>query len=304
MGFPETRGRAKTLLNRYVSGDSGPPPAVFLDRLLDCAKRFGFDLDSMVFSYLLNSYVRANRIGDAVDCFNRMVEVEIYASVEYVNIVMTALVRRNMFEEARELYGTMLGRGVGDCATLNVMMRACLKEGKPEAAEEYFRKARGRGIAADAALGLFVRVLIRVWLWRDMKSCCELFSELLEVGLSPNTGVYTSMICDFRNVNNMEAAIELHQKMITEGIPCDVKTYIALINGLLRKGDLQSASDLYSKMLSKGITPDINTYTVLINGLCCKRQLEKARKTLEYMNRRRMTARVHIYTALIVGHFK
>ncbi|PRQ23748.1 putative tetratricopeptide-like helical domain-containing protein [Rosa chinensis] len=149
MGFPETRGRAKTLLNRYVSGDSGPPPAVFLDRLLDCAK----------------SYVRANRIGDAVDCFNRMVEVEIYASVEYVNIVMTALVRRNMFEEARELYGTMLGRGVGDCATLNVMMRACLKEGKPEAAEEYFRKARGRGIAADAALGLFVRVLIRVWLW-------------------------------------------------------------------------------------------------------------------------------------------
>ncbi|KAM2894653.1 hypothetical protein FF1_009864 [Malus domestica] len=137
-----------------------------------------------------------------------------------------------------------------------------------------------------------------------MGSARELFFELLQVGLSPNVAVYSSMISGFRSLNNVEAALDWHNRMIREGIPCDLKAYTTLIDGFLREGELQSATDLYSEMLQKGIVPDKRTYTVLINALRNKGQLENARKNFEDMNSRGMTPSVHSYNTLVAGNFK
>ncbi|KAM1525399.1 hypothetical protein ACFX10_009867 [Malus domestica] len=137
-----------------------------------------------------------------------------------------------------------------------------------------------------------------------MGSASELFFELLQVGLSPNVAVYSSMISGFRSLNNVEAALDWHNRMIREGIPCDLKAYTTLIDGFLREGELQSATDLYSEMLQKGIVPDKRTYTVLIDALRNKGQLENARKNFEDMNSRGMTPSVHIYNTLVAGNFK
>lgn len=138
MRSPETHGHARKLLNRYVSGDSDPSPVVFVDHLINCAKRFDFELDHRVFNYLLNAYIRANRIENAIDCFNAMICQDVIPWVPYMNILLTALVRRNMIGELRDLYNKMVLRGIyGDHFTVHVMVRACLKEGRVEEAEEY-----------------------------------------------------------------------------------------------------------------------------------------------------------------------
>ncbi|XP_024195989.1 pentatricopeptide repeat-containing protein At2g39230, mitochondrial [Rosa chinensis] len=303
MGFPETRGRAKTLLNRYVSGDSGPPPpAVLLDRLLDCAERFGFDFDSWVFSYLLNSYVRANRIGDAVDCFNRMVELEIYAGagVEYMNIVLTALVRRNMFEEARDLYGKMVERGVGgDCATLNVMMRACLKEGKPE---EYFRKARGRGIAADAAL--YDVAIGAVCKTPESSLALVLLAEMREMGWVPSARTYTSVIGACVKQGNMVEALRLKDEMVSSGESIDLVVATSLMKGYCAQGKLDAALDLFNMIMQDGLIPNRITHATVI-GCCCKNgNMERAYELYTKMKRMGILPDEFIVNHLVRGFLK
>ncbi len=42
---------------------------VFVEQLVECAERYGFESNSQVYSYLLSSYVRANKVTDAVGVF-------------------------------------------------------------------------------------------------------------------------------------------------------------------------------------------------------------------------------------------
>lgn len=144
---PETHGDAKHLLNKYVFGDSAPAAKVLVELLVECAERYGFKLsDSRVFNYLLISYVRANKITEAVECFRAMLEDGVVPWVPFVNVLLTAMIRRNMVEDAHRLFDEMAERRIyGDCYTLQVLMRACLKGGKFVEAERYFGQAVGRG---------------------------------------------------------------------------------------------------------------------------------------------------------------
>ena len=77
------------------------PLLFFLDHLIDTRKRFDFELNSRAFNYLLNSYVRVNRIDDAVACFSGMIERDIVPWIPFMNILLTTLIRRNLMDKAR-----------------------------------------------------------------------------------------------------------------------------------------------------------------------------------------------------------
>ena len=131
MGFPETQKLAKSLLAQCVFGDSAPAPPIFVHHLVQCANKFDFLLDSRLFNYLLDSYVRANRIEDAVLCYNRMIKFEsdIIPWVPYINILMAALLRRNMFGEIHELHNKMVYRGISGNLLYCTCDDACVLQG-------------------------------------------------------------------------------------------------------------------------------------------------------------------------------
>ncbi|MED6195514.1 hypothetical protein PIB30_038550 [Stylosanthes scabra] len=144
---PDTYGVLRSLLNNYVFADSSPTVRVLVEELVECSRRYNFESDSRVFNYLLNAYVRANKVTDAVECLRLMLEHDLVPWVPFMNILLTALVRRNMIRDTYSLYDEMVQRKIyGDCFTLHVLMRACLKEGKIEEAEMYFSQAKDRGL--------------------------------------------------------------------------------------------------------------------------------------------------------------
>ncbi|KAK9273046.1 hypothetical protein L1049_017853 [Liquidambar formosana] len=146
-GSSGTHRYARNLLNRYVRGDLGPMARVFVDHLIESSKRLDLEFDSQVFGYLLNSYVRAGQIEDAMACIDGMISNNVFPSVLYLNIVLAALVRENMIGRAQHLYNKMISRGFsGDCATIHVMIRGYLKEGKADEAEQCFREAKKEGL--------------------------------------------------------------------------------------------------------------------------------------------------------------
>ncbi|CAI0544575.1 unnamed protein product [Linum tenue] len=174
---PRTRRQAQYLLNQFASGDSGPTPCTVVDHLVQCPESFSLERDSLVFDYLLNSYVRAGRLDGAVDCLNSMVGHGVFPSVPFVNIVLSELVKSGMIREAHNAYYKMVANGMeGDGVTVKVMMRGCLKEGRDVEAMEFFVKAKEKGIGLDAvAYSICIQAVCRK---PDVKLACELLSEM------------------------------------------------------------------------------------------------------------------------------
>ncbi|KAE8687134.1 tRNA (cytosine-5-)-methyltransferase-like [Hibiscus syriacus] len=264
VGSSQTHKHAQYLLNNNFGSDhSGPAPFVFLDHLVDTSKRFDFELNSRAFNYLLNSYVRVNRFDDAVDCFNGMLERDIVPWIPYMNILLTALVRRSLMDKARELYGKMVSIGVrGDCFTVYAMMRAFLKEGKPWEGEEFFREAKTQGIDLDAAV---YRISIHVACRKpDLNMSTELLRKMEGRGWVPSESSYTTVIGAFIKQGNLAEALRLKDEMLSSGKPLNLVAATSLMKGYCKQGDIDQALDLFNKIKDDGLAPNKVTYTVLI----------------------------------------
>ncbi|PRQ19363.1 hypothetical protein RchiOBHm_Chr7g0216401 [Rosa chinensis] len=127
--------------------------------------------------------------------FNRMVELEIYAGVEYMNIVLT---RHWLGGICLRKHESCMVQCLGEELVIvplymSCCVLVCLKEGKPEVAEEYFQKgkARGRGIAADAALDDVA--IGAVCKSPDSRLALVLLGEMREMGWVPSRRTYTSV---------------------------------------------------------------------------------------------------------------
>ncbi|EOY31434.1 Pentatricopeptide repeat superfamily protein, putative [Theobroma cacao] len=274
VGSQQTNKQVKYLLNRFVAGDSGPTPIVFLDHLIDIAKRFDFELDSRVFNYLLNSYVRV-RIDDAVDCFNGMIEHDIVPMLPFMNILLTALVRGNLIDKARELYDKMVSIGVrGDRVTVLLMMRAFLKDGKPWEAEEFFKEAKARGTELDAAV---YSIAIQASCQKpDLNMAGGLLREMRDRGWVPSEGTFTTVIGAFVKQGNLAEALRLKDEMLSCGKQLNLVVATSLMKGYCKQGDIGSALYLFNKIKEDGLTPNKVTYAVLIEWCCRKQNVKKA----------------------------
>jgi hypothetical protein len=61
-------GYVRHLLHTNVSGNVTPCAKVIVEQLLECSGMYGFESDSGIFNYLLNSFARFNKITDVVEC--------------------------------------------------------------------------------------------------------------------------------------------------------------------------------------------------------------------------------------------
>lgn len=64
----------KFALNVYVFSDSSPYAKIHGKQLLECSGMYDFESNLWIFNYLLNSFVRANKITYAFECFRTMLD--------------------------------------------------------------------------------------------------------------------------------------------------------------------------------------------------------------------------------------
>ncbi|XXG45650.1 hypothetical protein AAC387_Pa02g0681 [Persea americana] len=203
---------AQKLLNRSFSGTSIPSAGIFIERLIESSKRC--DSHPCLFDYVINSYLRAGRIEEAVESFDRMIENNIFPGITSRNILLAALVRLNLTGKARELYQVMQYKGMDcDCFTLDVVMNACLKEGKPDEAEEYFRDMKFRGFKLDSIT--YTTMIQAVCERPDSRKACELLEEMKGLGWNPSEATYTIVIEACMKQGNLQEALRLEDEVIS-----------------------------------------------------------------------------------------
>ncbi|KAE8690974.1 Detected protein of unknown function [Hibiscus syriacus] len=216
---------------------------ILVDHLVDTSKRLDFELNSRAFNYLLNSYVRVNRIDDVVDCFNGMLERD---------------VRRFDY-------------GICD--------DACFFERRE--AEEFFREAKAQGIDLDA--GVYSIAILAAFRKPDLNMAGELLREMQARGRVPSEGTFTTVIGAFVKQGNLAEALRLKDEMLSSGKPLNVVVATSLMKGYCKQGDINGALDLFNKIKEDGVAPNKVTYTVLIEWCCRNRTVEKAYELYEEM---------------------
>ncbi|KAJ8448711.1 hypothetical protein Cgig2_010598 [Carnegiea gigantea] len=81
----------KMLVYQWVSSHKCPDAAIVFNSLIETAKRFGFDLDRLLFNCLLRGYVHADRFEDAIVCLNGMIDNSTDLRISSVNGVLNVL---------------------------------------------------------------------------------------------------------------------------------------------------------------------------------------------------------------------
>ncbi|KAK1382453.1 hypothetical protein POM88_020188 [Heracleum sosnowskyi] len=289
----------RNMFNRIVSGFSGDVGSNVVDQLVDCAKRFDFELNYVVFDYLLNGFVRAGRFVDAIGCFRRIVECKISLPLSCINFLVSRLVKNNLIEEAEDLYKGLVVRGTYDCATVDVIVRACMKEGKYDEVGKYFREAKGSGVKVDVSV--YCSVIHAVCKIPDADYAYELLKEMKGMGWVPAEGTRTCVVGAYVNQKNMVGALKVRDEMVADGIPINLVVATSLMKGYCLEGNLGKALGLFEEIERDGPAPNKVTYSVLIEGCCRHGNMQKAKELYSRMKLIGIEPTVYHVNSLIRG---
>ncbi|KAI9121790.1 hypothetical protein K1719_007180 [Acacia pycnantha] len=289
--YSKTHGVARDMLSDFVVGHPGLSPNAFVRQLVECAGRYKLESSSRVVNYLLNGYVKANKIKDAVDCFKMMVDQNIDPWVHFMNNLLRGMVKRNMIDEALDLYDEMIQRRIyGDCFTLDEVMSACLAQGYNEKAEKYFREFRASGPKLDA-LGYDI-VIQAACKWPNLKLMCsllndmqdmgwgnvttalKLFNEIVEAGFAL-TRVLSLFDQRCSKIGNIKKAYEIFSQMKLMDIQPTSFIFNCLLNGFLKQDLQEDANRLFDEAVEHGIA-NVVTYNVLLTWLCDQGKIVEA----------------------------
>lgn len=101
---------------------------------------------------------------------------------------------------------------------------------------------------------------------RQVHCADELYSEMLHMGVYPNTVTYNSMIDGLCRQNRLDEAKRTFDSMGSKGCSPKVVTFTTLINGYCKAGKVDDGMELAHEMYQRGIVADEVTYKTLIYG--------------------------------------
>lgn len=268
----------KKFVKDLVSSQQCPDDAAtVIQGLMESAKRFEFRIKPRVFEFLLNGFVSAKRIDDAIVCFHFMIENwGAKVGPSFANFLLRRLISRNMFKEVEELVNKMISRGViiMDAQVIIILLESCCTKRKFEEAEQLFRNVRDMGLPLGAkAYSCAVGAVSKK---PDSNAACELLKDMRDKGWVPSSSTFKNVIKACLLQRNMAEAVRVKDEMISCGKRMDWVIATSLMKGYCELGDMKSALSLFTKGLEDGLPPKRFIFLLLMEGYCNKGDMEGA----------------------------
>ncbi|PSC72603.1 pentatricopeptide repeat-containing mitochondrial isoform B [Micractinium conductrix] len=128
---------------------------------------------------------------------------------------------------------------------------------------------------------------------RDAASARKVFDSLAQLGIRPNTQIYTSLIDACVQTGGrqwLELAFEFFEAMRAEGLLPSAVTYGCLMVACERSRDVNRAFELYRQACDQGIVPNDRMHDMLISMCTEAERLEEAVDLVKALARRHQTA--------------
>lgn len=165
----------------------------------------------------------------------------------------------------------------------NLLLDALCKCSLVEEAEHLFKRVKKR-IKPDANT---YNILFFGWCRvHDPKRGMNVLEEMIDMGHTPDNFTYNTAIDTFCKAGMISEAAELFEFMRTKGSTWSsptAKTYAIMIVALVQHDRIDECFKLLGHMINSGTLPDVSTYKELIEGMCLAGKLEEAYRFLEEM---------------------
>ena len=226
------------------------------------------------YNIIINALANMERYEDAIDLFYSMLK----AGVKPDKFTYTSLVKAVVATgDVEELMYDMREQGVTpDVVTFNTVVKLLCEQRRLVTAKKVINLMEGSGVAPDSmTYGLLMKGLLDAG---NPSAALTLFetacADRRTVALTENVYLYTTAITASAAMGDHERALELLSRMTNAGVKPTLKTMTALLGACLASGKADVAVDVYKRIPS----PDGYAMTQGIRALCENGNIEEALK--------------------------
>ncbi|XP_057538952.1 putative pentatricopeptide repeat-containing protein At5g40405 [Amaranthus tricolor] len=241
-------------------------------------KLFGVSVskDVVTWTAVINGYVKAGRIIDARELFDKMPE----RNVVSWSAMITGYAQMGLFKEALELFNDMQKSGFRpNHSSLVGALTACAALGALD---------QGRWIHAFVdrnRMELDVKLATALVNMYAKCGCIEMANRVFENMPSRDVFAFTSLISALSNHGQSERAIELFKRMQFEEVTPNEVTFVCVLAACSRMGLIDEGLRVFESMKNwYGIDPGIEHYGCLVDLLARSGMLQEAEQLVRKMS--------------------
>ncbi|CAN6216325.1 unnamed protein product [Urochloa humidicola] len=290
--------------------------------------------DSIFFNALINAFVEAKRMGEAINTFWKMkhsgchpttstfntlikgygivgkpeesqrvfdmmgIEESVVPNLTTYNILVKAWCDQRNLEEAWSIVGKMRTSGVEpDIVTYNTIASAYANNDETWRAEELIVEIQTRVRTSERTWGIIIGGYCREGRLEEAFRCIR---QMKDAGVIPNVVIFNTLLKGFLDANDMAAVNNILGLMEQFGIKPDIVTYSHQLNTFSSLGHMAKCMKVFDKMIEAGIEPDPQVYSILAKGYVRAQQPEKAELLLQ-MSQLGVRPNVVTFTTVISG---
>ncbi|KAJ4841968.1 hypothetical protein Tsubulata_020126 [Turnera subulata] len=289
-------------------------------------------------SILLSRIAKSQSFEDTLEAFERMEKV-VFAGkkfgTEEFNVLLRAFCTQREMKEARSVFQKMHHRFDPDVKTMNILLLGFKESGDVTAMELFYHEMVRRGfspntysysIRIDAyckkghfgdALRLFeememlhnclptlqiITTLIHgAGVARNKVKARQLFDEIPERKLSPDTGAYNALISSLVRCRDVQSAMRVMDEMEEKGVDHDSVTYHTIFSGLIKSGSFEGVCELYRRMIARNFVPKTRTTVMLMKLFCMNTQVDLGLDLWDYLVEKGYCPHAHALDLLVTA---
>ncbi|KZV43685.1 pentatricopeptide repeat-containing protein chloroplastic-like [Dorcoceras hygrometricum] len=236
------------------------------------------------FLMLLDSFVRNQRLNEALRVLYVMNLTSFKPSLETFNALMGALVYgKKDFKDVLFVFKEMVKAGVlPNIDTLNYLLEALFEDGRVDTAVDQYVRMHKKGCVPNSRT---FEILISSLATRNrVEDSIVILNEMFQLGCEPDSRFYARVIPLFCGLQNQEIGMRLFKMLKASGFAPDVVIYRTMIRCLCENLFMDDAIKLFEEMMDISFSADKEVNLDIIRGFCKLNKFDEAKKLLDEKN--------------------
>jgi len=260
----------------------------------------GLSYSQTIVALLSSAFSKEASAEESLRLFNKIKDTDGPVD-QHLNNIVKSLSREGDPEAADELLQRLenSGKGGPSVHAYNFVLTQLMRKGMTKRANRLFSRMKGDKNVPDPdvySYSMMLRIFGRA---KQMYRVDELFYEMQERSVKPNTEIYNSVIEGWVKNDRIDRAEEVFEEMKAAGASPSVFTYNHLVHGYSIANRVKDAKRALKTMEANNLQPAGSTYSLLLDGMVLNDKLTDAREVWEEMHDRNLRPTDLGYTAMI-----
>ncbi|XP_051124285.1 pentatricopeptide repeat-containing protein At4g20740 [Andrographis paniculata] len=265
-----------SLIEAYVEDGKVGSACGLLKELMDS----GYRADLAIYNSLIKGLCGSNLVDRAYKLFLATIREDLQPDFHTVNPMLLSYVESKRMKDFHKLleHMQMLGFSVAD-VLLEFLSSMVEKKDRVSMALEAFEYLRMHKLLTISLYNVLMEALFKIG---KEKKALELFDELGDYSLVPDTSSYCNAILCYVGVGNLPEACKCYNKIIEMSSVPSIDAYYSLVKGLSCFGEVDAAMMLIRDCLANVTNGPMEfKYALTIIHVC---KLNDARKVVDVAN--------------------